>query len=370
MKSFRLLLLSCLSIVFMWLYTAYASILSFDNILTIGSFIPLHFEYNGNDFGWFILSYGKIALDEPITITYSNASISCRKKRDGFYVSFMRWFRVLPLNTEKLISLQSIAGSYYNDLWLDGWLYTDCIKVWAPANQIAQTKYSTVWALSYTRKELSGAINQIVNVPYGGIYIGWTVNTSTNTMGRTFTNSLAAINDTTVQWFLFDTMGWGLSRLSYTYTNTVDPICITPPCNTWWWWWWWSTAWRVATEWGIAIEGKVWISKAIDFQDKFGLEKTIWDNATVYGAENINAALVLRTVSKNTQTLCRGATIYSSLSQYTQLSQSEKNAIKVVCLDNSESGQPISINASMSNTLQAKDIVQILPKTHQHSTFL
>jgi hypothetical protein len=340
MKRLRIIALGCLACISasVFLRPLYATeTLIFPDIADLWKFIPLHFAYWDNDFGWFILYYSPIPLPTSQLVQFNNATLSCKAKRDGYYVSFMRGFRVLPLNQEKLDWLKNIPGiNNYSNLSLAWWLYTNCEKVWAPTSELLQTKYSTVWALTYNR-----------DGDYGGIYIWWNINTANNTIWNIFNNSLKAIDSNTAQGFLYDSIGWGLSQVSYNYTNTTI-VCTTPPCSI-------DTSWN-GSKW-IGIEGKVWVSKTLWVNDKVWLQDTIGQNATVYGVDDINASLVIRTISKNTQSLCRWATIYPSLDDYTRLTNTAKAGIKSICLDNTASTLPISINAQVANDLQSKDII-------------
>jgi hypothetical protein len=84
----------------------------------------LHFFAWGNDFVGTLLQTATV-LDEPQYITMELQQVVCEKQVHWLYYNNQRWQRLFPLDTDTLISLQSIEPSYLS-LALSWWWYTQC----------------------------------------------------------------------------------------------------------------------------------------------------------------------------------------------------------------------------------------------------
>ena len=148
----------------------------------------VHFNNGGNDFLW-LLFVRDTTIVIPETITLNTNQISwCTRQLRWLYFNPQRWNRLRPLDANTLSVLQIIDPSY-NNLSINGWLYTNCSWV-DPSSIYGYIQHDRLWTTF-------------------DLIAGTQINLLTNSYGNTFDETLT-INQaqTELDGYLFDPLWW------------------------------------------------------------------------------------------------------------------------------------------------------------------
>lgn len=148
----------------------------------------VHFNNGWNNFLW-LLFVRDTAVVSPEIITLNTNQISwCTRQLRWLYFNPQRWNRLRPLDANTLSVLQIINPSY-NNLSINGWLYTNCSWV-DPSSIYGYIQHDRLWTTF-------------------DLIAGTQINLLTNSYGNIFDETLT-INQTQTELdgYLFDPLWW------------------------------------------------------------------------------------------------------------------------------------------------------------------
>lgn len=163
----------------------------------------LHRQYGGNDFEWLLFLRNHKTLNTPEIVSINANTKSCVKQVRWLYYNSARGQLLWPLDADSLADLQAINSSY-NDLQLQWGLYIGC---------------------DGNTTNIFGQVTHTFNTLERKLVAGVNINTTTNSYTHAFANTFN-INNTTVWWYLVDSVG-GIAS-----ANGVGPLY--GQSNGWW----------------------------------------------------------------------------------------------------------------------------------------
>lgn len=325
-------------------------------------FTPVQFVGGGNNFGGGIFWMNVLPNEE--TIDDGSNSVTCERQVGWFYYNPARGMKLWPLDPKSLEDLRTTDASY-NDLTLDGGIYTSCTGSFAmnPLNRFGQINYNR-----------NGESSQLL--------VGMELNLSDNNYVPFLKPSFVFFDGKVPLGFLYDSKGgaawvggipitgdtvWPppsidcLEAITNACNNGVPiPNLFTlsgdrlilknkPECKIP------RTGDIEEIMMGIAIQGNVGLSKALEEKNQNSVISNAWAK-TVFQGTNISNAQLYQTAAKNAEELCRGKEI-SKTSSFT-LDVTDTAGQELVCISfPSYGGQMVTFDPANAAAFQGKSFV-------------
>lgn len=301
-------------------------------------FSPVHFMTPGNDFGGSIFRLAsKSVTGETIKFIGQPESKICTKLVRGIYFNSQRGKRLRPLDKYTLELLKQENPSY-NDLQIEGGLYTSC-----------DNGYSVFGYIKYIRWGISSYIVAGTKLDY-----------QNNRIIPEFSESLQYFDNKVPIGYIYDSNGgigyiWGeLSgqetlidflndswSINDGFTYSWDTIISDNPGRE-------TTigTWNAATETmrNLIIQGSVGLSKSINEQDRISLLGNLQNKTVIYNGSDINSSTLINFAKQKSQELCKGKTFNPDMQTTNET---------ILCYENTT----LTIDLSQTATYENKTII-------------
>jgi len=303
-------------------------------------FSLVHFMTPGNNFVWSIFWLASKSVSWTV-ITLSGDTKTCTKEIRWLYYNSQRGKRIRPLDSETLALLQQ-QNSWYNNLTINGWLYTTCENT---------NPYGVFWAIQYIRWWVTWYIVAGTRLDY-----------HQNKIFPHFARTLQYFDNKTLIGYLYDSNG-GIGFVGGSLTGDAALISYL---NSWesinsWFMYSWDTIvsnhtgrtiigtsgnTAMETMRNIIIQGSVGLSQSMDTTERLSLLGNFKNKTVIYNGSNINSSTVINFAKQKAQELCQGQEIYpSSILWITQEN--------IICTQNVD----LTIDLSNTPTYENKTII-------------
>lgn len=323
MNQIKKLIFVLLWVAFLGLGSSHALLLEFINLNLDGlidRFAETHFMAPGNDFVGAIFWLPTKSLVQSEEITLNGETKHCRKLVKWMYYNSQRWERLWPLDNYTLNTLRRWNASY-DQLTMTWWLYTVC----------DENLYGIFGQVKYDRSGTVSSVTAWTKLDYLWNWLSWDFADSFEYFNNMF--PLWYIVDSVWWiWFVWGSLTWHNCLICMLNQNCTDPSCHTPPCSgdsigelfvySWWavfeqsWCAYSFSGWSGLTgeigdiqRW-ITIQWTVWLSQALEDQDRQTLLGNYNQKIAVVNVPKVNISTLLNKVRKNAQDLCRWRTNY------------------------------------------------------------
>lgn len=269
-----------------------------------------------NDFQWWFFWLPTKQLVPAQSITYNWSTKTCSKQVRGLYYTNAKWSRLWPLDQQSLNGLKLLDPSY-NDLVLNGALYTTCGSSWSADlySIYGQIDFvdngSDVWSLSAwlmydvpnnevdTSKWLYPTLQYFNNqTPIGYVYDNvWGI-------GFVWWGPLApAVHAGIINLILTDT-GKNINNIFWFLPWGGIGVIWLPG-------WPYPLSWSISawldTIWNISVLGNVLLSRGgLEVSDRQSVLGNPNRSSSVVFSDVINTSDILNTLRKNSDAACRG----------------------------------------------------------------